>query len=208
MYHRQCKEGDRRANRTRRLLSDALIQLLLEKHYDTITVQDVIDRADVGRSTFYTHYRGKEDLFRKDFENFFEGFAHQFAWDNLKEGRLVPLKEFFQHVQDFHQFYRALVRSRKTDLLFKSGLNDLSHNIETLLTTKLSNEPQPSIPIPIMAHYLASEILALLKWWLDRSMPYPAERMDEMFHELVMPGFRAALFKQDVGCMKSLKLNA
>ena len=55
---------DRRAARTRRALHGALISLILRKGYDAITVQEIIDEADVGRATFYAHYRGKEDLLR------------------------------------------------------------------------------------------------------------------------------------------------
>src|SRR5437867_644732 len=54
--------GDRRVRRTTRALIEALVALVLEKRYDAITIQDLLDRADVGRSTFYAHYRGKDDL--------------------------------------------------------------------------------------------------------------------------------------------------
>jgi AcrR family transcriptional regulator len=59
---------DRRAARTRRTLHDALIRLILRKGYDALTVQEIIDDADVGRATFYAHYRGKDDLLRGGFE--------------------------------------------------------------------------------------------------------------------------------------------
>jgi len=59
---------DRRAARTRRALHEALISLILRKGYDAVTIQEIIDEADVGRATFYAHYRGKEDLLRGGFE--------------------------------------------------------------------------------------------------------------------------------------------
>jgi len=61
----KSKKADRRTNRTRRSLSTALVDLVKEKRFDDITVQNVIDRADVGRSTFYSHFRDKDDLFQK-----------------------------------------------------------------------------------------------------------------------------------------------
>ncbi len=60
---------DRRVRRTRELLRSALLSLIQEKGYDRITVQDILDRADIGRSTFYAHYRDKDDLFRAGFED-------------------------------------------------------------------------------------------------------------------------------------------
>ena len=62
---------DRRVRRTRDLLGDALVALMQEKPFETITVQHVLDRARIGRSTFYTHYRSKDDLFLSDLEDFF-----------------------------------------------------------------------------------------------------------------------------------------
>jgi AcrR family transcriptional regulator len=191
--HSESKELDRRADRTRRSLSHALIELIQEKNYDAITVQNVIDRADVGRSTFYAHYRGKEDLFRRDVQRVFDGFARHIEWQKMGAGRFVPVKELFLHVQDFHKFYRALVRSGKTDVVFKTGQGHLSASIESSLNSWLADKPQPATPVPIVADYLAQEILSLLKWWLDHNMPYPPQRMDEIFHELVIPGVRAVL---------------
>lgn len=189
----RSEKADRRSSRTRRSLRDALIELILEKRYDSITVQNVIDRADVGRSTFYAHYRDKEDLFLSDWEDMLDAFARRIEWHNARAGGIVPIAGLFGHVQEFHRFYMALARSRKTDLLFKTGHDYLKQSIDNSLAQFLADRPQPSVPKPVLSNYLASEILALLRWWLDNSMPYPPERMDEIFHNLVMPGFRAAL---------------
>jgi AcrR family transcriptional regulator len=189
------RKNDRRASRTRRALNDALIGLILEKRYDSITVQHVIDRANVGRSTFYAHYRDKEDLLRSSFEDFLGMFGSHMQWQNLKDGRTVPVLELFRHLQDFHNFYQALARSRKTDLLYKIGPSHMAKSIEQSLITwspKLGVQ-QSIVPLPVLSHYLASALLAMLKWWLEQEMPYSPERMDEMFHALVLPGLRAAL---------------
>src|SRR5256885_10811660 len=69
------KKEDQRVRRTRDRLGDAIMALLVEKPFDDITVQDVLDRAEVSRSTFYTHFRDKNDLFLSDAEEFFERMA-------------------------------------------------------------------------------------------------------------------------------------
>jgi AcrR family transcriptional regulator len=190
----KTRTHDRRASRTRQALSDALVSLIREKRWDTITVQHVIDRANVGRSTFYAHYRDKEDLLRCTFDEFLDRFGSGINWENLESGRVVPILELFTHLQDeFHRFYRALVRSRKTDLLFRIGPGQMAKCIEQSLTSWVADRAQPSVPIPVLANYLASAILSMLKWWLDQNMPYPPERMDQLFHELVMPGLRSTL---------------
>lgn len=186
----ETKKDDRRTTRTRLALRDALIHLILEKHYDSITVQDIIDRANVGRSTFYAHFRDKEDLLMGDWEQFLGGFGQHISWKNAGKNRFVPIRELLLHIKDFHHFYRALVRSSKMDRMFKTGVDSLSASIEKSLTNFLKDKPQPSIPLPILANHLASAIFEQLKWWLDNNMPYPPERMDEIFHQLMSPTFQ------------------
>jgi AcrR family transcriptional regulator len=192
MRHRD-KKLDRRTSRTRRSLSEALMELIQEKRFDDITIQDVIDRADVGRSTFYSHFRDKEDLFQKDWEQFLHGLAEQVEWDKAGKGKFVPTGFLFDHLKEVQSFYKGLVRSRMTDAVFKSGLKHLSQLLETGLSVHLKNRPAPALPIPILAHYVSLQLFGLLRWWLDNEMPYPPERMDAIFHDLVTPTFRDAL---------------
>ena len=188
---REKKKPDRRTQRTKHQLGRALVELVQEKRFDDITVQEVIDRAEVGRSTFYTHFRDKEDLFQQDWEKFLDFLAQQIDWDKAGKGSFMPVTFLFSHLQEAQTFYRGLVRSRKTDAVMKSGTEYLSRQIEMALTARIKH--QPAIPIPVLANYLANELFALLKWWLDQRMPYPPERMDEIFHNLVNPSLRLAL---------------
>ena len=128
---------DRRAQRTRRQLSGALNELIKEKRFDDITVQNVIDRADVGRATFYSHFRDKEDLFAQQWEQGMRHLAQQIDWDKAGKGSFFPATSFFQHLLDVQPFYRGLVRSGKIDAIFKSGVEYLSRYIETSLTERL-----------------------------------------------------------------------
>jgi AcrR family transcriptional regulator len=189
------KTEDRRINRTQQSLRNALIELILEKHYDTISVQDIIDRANVGRSTFYLHFRDKEDLFRGDWERLLNHFVSKMSAESLNEGRIFPIRELFEHLQDFHHFYRALVKSGKIAHIFNIGQRYLAEQIEAKIISLLTIEDTPLIPTPILANYLSSEIFSNLKWWLDNNMPYSPEKMDEIFHQLVVEGFRIGLRK-------------
>jgi AcrR family transcriptional regulator len=188
-------KSDRRANRTRRSLSGALVELIKEKRFAEITIQNVLDRADVGRSTFYSHFRDKDDLLQRDWEGFLAALARHIDWDKATKGRFFPVVLLFSHLQEFQPFYKGLVRSRKADELFKSGVAYLSKEIEGALALRLRGKAAPQIPVGILANYLASELFNLLQWWLDHGMPYPPERMEEIYHELVTPTFCAALEK-------------
>src|SRR5262245_3678348 len=96
---------DRRVRRTRELLRNAFVSLVHEKGYDRITVQDILDRADVGRSTFYAHFRDKEDLLRSGFEDVHAALAAEKEAAERQSGRdtpfLQPLLAVFQHVEGY-----------------------------------------------------------------------------------------------------------
>src|SRR5437762_8065054 len=185
---RAGKKSDRRTQRTHHNLTHALVDLVTEKRFDDITVQNLIDRADVGRSTFYSHFRDKEDLFQSNWEGFLDFCVEQIDWSKVGSGSFFPVVFLFSHLKDVQPFYRGLVRSRKSESLMKSGSEYLSRQIEQGLKQNLKH--RLSIPFPILSTYLATELFALLKWWLDARMPYTPERMDEIFHALVNPAFR------------------
>lgn len=180
------KTTDRRTRRTRNKVSGALVDLIKEKRFDDITVQNLIDRAGVGRSTFYSHFRDKEDAFEHQWEGLNKHLAEQIHWDKAGKDSFFPVVLFFSHLQESQSFYQGLVRSGKADALFKSGVAYLGHNIEAALDKKFKQQ-QVAIPIPVLANYLANEFFGLLKWWLDAGMPYTPEAMDKMFHRLVNP---------------------
>ena len=167
----ESQKADRRVQKTQQSLRNALIELILEKHYDTISVQDIIDRANVGRSTFYLHFRDKEDLFRGDWQRMLEYFVGQITPENLQAGRIFPIQEIFEHLKDFHRLYRALVKSGKIERLFGYGQKYLAERIEVRFQNGFNLESQTAIPFPILANYLASEVFSQLKWWLDNEMP-------------------------------------
>ena len=102
---------DRRVRRTRKLLRDALLALMAERGYESITVQDILDRANVGRSTFYTHFYDKEDLLLSGLEEIRQIFERS----NAGAGALAcaPLSlGLFRHVLEYEPSYRALIGSR------------------------------------------------------------------------------------------------
>src|SRR5262245_10661694 len=101
-------KNDRRSLRTRQHIKIALVELLLEKQFVSITVQDILDRANVGRTTFYEHYLGKEDLLQSSLEDLLHALAHH-AHENQSASLFFPSLDLFKHVKDQHRLYRAFV---------------------------------------------------------------------------------------------------
>ena len=107
------KRKDARVRRTRDALGDALVALMQEKAFDTITVQDVLDRAKVGRSTFYSHFSDKDDLLMSDTEEFFESVAMLLSVRGDTSDSVFPVREFFGHIIEAKQFVDALMSAGK-----------------------------------------------------------------------------------------------
>ena len=189
---------DRRVQRTRQLLHKALLDLILEKGYEAITVQDILDRANLGRSTFYAHYRDKEDLFLNGFERLCRDLEQhsttlQSGQKGSNEDDFLPSAALFQHAQKNHRFYKAMVGKQSGEMVLKYLHKYLINLMEQQLKLLLPAEQIPPIQLEIAVHYLVSSLLALLIWWLDHDLPYTAEQMDGIFKQLTMPGVKAAL---------------
>jgi hypothetical protein len=120
-----------------------------------------------------------------------ESLGSQIEW---RDSQLVlPIAPLFQHVQEQHHLYKALAWGGGFDVLLRAGQQQWRAHIETHLATLLPQGHTPSIPLDVLTAYLAGALHTMLLWWLDRKMPYPPERMDEMFQQLVMPGVNSAL---------------
>ncbi len=194
------KEGqlDRRVQRTRQLLQNALLALILEKGYAAITIQDILDRANLGRSTFYAHYREKDDLLVSEFEHFrqmFEEYDAQTATGKLKprSSRPSPSLAFFRHAGEQHELYKAIVGKQGGEVVQKYLYQYISDLMKEHLNRQIASTRNLTVPSEILVHYYVSSFLALLTWWLDHDMPYSAERMEEIFQTLTLPGYQKAL---------------
>lgn len=185
---------DRRSQRTQRLLHEALMSLMQEKRYDNITVQDIIDRADVGRSTFYAHFQDKEDLMTSGLMHLMQILSKMVAEPSATgEKRLLPTQELFEHVQENQNLFRGMVRGRGLELFFEKGQEFWIQKLTTDLQARLPEGQQPAVPIPVLAQFVAGTFVTMLRWWLDNKMPYSPKEMDEMLQQLIQPAVQDCL---------------
>lgn len=180
------QKRDRRSVRTQQGLHHALLQLMLEKRYDKITVQDIIDRANAGRSTFYAHYRDKEDLLVSNFERMLADFSDQWLQHDEATG-MMSVAPLFYHVQEFHDLYKALVWGRGIELLHQQAQTYLSQRVEVALRAMALSEQEPQVPLALLATHIAATLGTLLRWWLEADMPCTPEEVDGYFQQLVIP---------------------
>ena len=184
---------DRRSRRSRRLIVDALLALMREKRFDRITVQEIIDRADVGRTTFYTQFRNKEDVLQSEVERVL-GVLHEQQVASTVEpaDQLLPGVAFFRHVQETQAFYPVLLRGLATDPHYLAVHRYLRDRARRQLAVA-GDSRTLAVPPEIVAEYLAGALLTLVHWWLDQGFPYTPEQMESFFQQLAMPGIRVML---------------
>jgi AcrR family transcriptional regulator len=182
------KKTDARVRRTRDALGDALVALMQEKPFDTITVQEVLDRANVSRSTFYTHYSDKDDLLMSDAEEFFEAISMALSAHGDKSDRVFPVSEFFTHLSDVQPFFKALVKSGRYQENMELARGHFARGIERRLSELPRARSISPNQLPAIAFTHAGALLSLLTWWLDRGMRESPQEMDELFHRMFWNG--------------------
>ncbi|HXQ74430.1 MAG TPA: TetR/AcrR family transcriptional regulator [Pyrinomonadaceae bacterium] len=182
------KREDARVRRTRDALGDALVALMQEKPFDTITVQDVLDRAKVGRSTFYSHYSDKDDLLMSDAEEFFESVAMMLSVRGDTSDRVFPVREFFGHIIEAKTFVDALMSAGKMNDNLELARGLFARGIERRLAELPKGQGIPENERPAIAFAHAGALLALLQWWVDRGMKQTPAEMDQLFHRMVWKG--------------------
>jgi AcrR family transcriptional regulator len=186
----QRRKPDPRIRRTRERLGSALVALIQERPIDDVTVQDVLDRASVGRSTFYLHYSDKDDLLLSQLEKFLETMSTALSIRKEESHRVVPVAELFAHIGNQKKLYRALADSGRLNEFFDLAQGYFARGIEQRLTEskRLSNLPQRESAARACA--LAGSVLSLLRWWLDRGAKESPRAMDELFHRMVWNGLQ------------------
>jgi AcrR family transcriptional regulator len=183
---------DRRTQRTRKLLREALIALILEKGYDAVTVQDITDRANLGRATFYLHYHDGKDALLLD-------MMQDVVAEQLERIRSLPPDTppktpsyyAFEHAEANADFYRAILGERGlagvVNRYRDSAAKQLQTEIESLLPSNID------IPAEIVSQFIFGALNSLIIWWLENKQPYSAEEMAEIFHRLAQFGLQGAL---------------
>ena len=193
----QTESLDRRQQRTRRLLKAALISLILERGYDDLTIQDITDRADVRRATFYLHYATKDELLAQVLAAMFDELVAQIgptitAGDPLADKtRMEPFLAMFEHVAAHRDLYCTLLSS--------GAGTRISQQIRTYLAGLLMNTLRTqkrdlvTVPVEALAFYLAGAELGLISWWLDSDSTLSPSEMAQLAHRLVLDGARGVV---------------
>lgn len=193
------KHVDRRVTRTRRALQNSLIQLILEEGYDSVTIEEITDRADLGRTTFYLHFRDKEDLFMQAIDTIGEDFIDQhenlFSLINHPENTLEKIQlnlderilyHIFLHARENADLYRVMLRG-EGGVKASQRITDIIKS-ETIKRLERIPAINCKVPIEIFAVFFAGTLTELVTWWLEEDQPYPIDEMVNFFQQMFIFG--------------------
>ncbi len=193
------KKLDPRVVRTRQQLRDALVSLIEEKGFDALTVQDIADRAELNRATFYLHYCDKQDLLENSLRDAIDELVVDLGTSTDERGQLIgdesprPIKAVFEHVAQHAHFYRVMLSAEGVPA-FSAGVRDYMAEVTLRWLAALQPRPlQSRVPLEIVANSLSWSLLGVLIWWLEHNMPHPPEFMAEQFQLLITLDLRQVL---------------
>ncbi len=180
---------DRRVARTRALLQQAHLSLILEKGYEATTVQDICEAANVGRSTFYSHFRDKDDLRRSSLQHLRGLLLERQRESRAKHGsrdahEIIFSLTMLRHARDHIYLYRALVGTQGGAV----ALDTIRHILSDIVRSEPIVAAKGTAQREFTVQYIVGAFMAVLTWWLDSGAKVPPDRLDEMFQHLALEG--------------------
>lgn len=178
---------DRRVARTRALLQNALIVLITSRGYAAITVEDICTEADVGRSTFYSHYTGKAELRTATIDANLLALSERGDDDAGSDSsrRFKFSLPIFQHAGAFREMHQALLQSVGDTIH-----DEIRERIRQSVRMELKKDRTAD---PFAVEFVAGAFLAVLGWWIGTDTGFSAEQIDDRFQKLAMHGLGGAL---------------
>ncbi len=191
------KNEDRRVQRTQQLLRTALFGLIQEKGFEKVSVQDIIDRANVGRATFYAHFDNKEDLLLSGFDAFRESLRQRqrearSSPTTLDEQAFAFSRDMIAHVDEYRHLLKAMAGKRSgaaVQNVFRKLVVDLVR--DDLKAMVARNESRRAVNDAVV-EFIAGGLIGLLAWWLESRDRPSVEEMNALFRRLAIPAAKAA----------------
>lgn len=173
------------------MLQQALLSLIIEKGYEAITVEDICETANVGRSTFYAHFAGKDNLKRSGLEHLREMLLDRQRNAALRDVEPLGLGfslTMFEHARDHMHLYRALVGNRGGTIALDMIRKILCDLVRSELAVVADKNAKDGIPSELVVQYIVGAYMAVLTWWLDGGAKLSPRRIDAMFRRLATEG--------------------
>ena len=178
---------DPRVKRTRRLLRDALVSLILEKDFASITIREITERAGVAYITFFRQFESIDQLLMEVLDEglaellgYIETLAKQSETFALEtEGRLI-----FEHIEQNADLFRILIKSQSVTRVRKKVVRNIAGIFQkSCLPLARSGNPMATA---ILSNHIATSLLALIEWWLDNNRRPASAQMGKVYKSLII----------------------
>ncbi len=191
---------DRRIQRTRQLLLDAFMELILEQGYNATTIRDITDRANVGRSTFYVHYRDKEELLSNYLNQLYEAFEEHIklvlestAGDESNPSFRTNLPLIvLKYVEHEQRLFKALIGEKRSEMHFQYFRKYMVKYTRDIIKN-IANKPLSAHESEIVVQYIVNTFLGWVVWWVNNDFLCSAEELYETAMRLIEPGLTNVL---------------
>lgn len=178
---------DPRVRRTRRILREALISLILEKDFASISIKEITSRAEVAYITFFRHYNSTDELLMEMLDEGLAELIHHIETLASKsedsaievEGKLI-----FEYIHQNSDLFRVLLKSQSATRIRKSVIENISTIFQNSCTPL--HQPNCQIPANIAGNHIATSLLALIEWWLENKLSPPPAQMGKIYKALII----------------------
>jgi hypothetical protein len=176
---------DRRIQKTKKLLSTALVDLIIQQGYEAVSIKDIIDKANVGRSTFYTHFESKEQLLLSGHDTFKRLLTESVVpTKGSGEGVDIDFLFFYRHMKEQSPVVKALIGKEGGEIVAKHIHAIFAHRIKEYFEHRTSVEAN-SVMFVFTVNAAASAMISLLVQWVENDMPFTPEEMTEKSNTLL-----------------------
>lgn len=175
--------NDPRVKRTRKMLQESLIALILERGYDDLTITDITERAELRRATFYLHYKDKEELLLALLSETFDRLVSELNSESndiiTREGEKAVLLTLFRHVEANADLYRSILKVQGSMGIIQYVRRYMAAQAREKLAAVTLTDDLPTSP-DLLANSMAGMQFSNIMMWLDEGLSYTAEEMAEM----------------------------
>jgi AcrR family transcriptional regulator len=190
--------NDRRVEKTRASLHVALASLIHEKSYEHIVVKEILARANVGRSTFYTHFRDKDDLLESSIREVLRDAVLPAAASRAVERLLAFSLPILEHIEHYRAADRPMMDARAQAVVHGRLEQELvrlvADELDPLTQHRVMSED--GVPTDLLAQFVASTFIVVLNWWVASDRQLAAAEVNEVFRALILPTLQANLVER------------
>jgi AcrR family transcriptional regulator len=181
---------DRRVRKTKKALTEALMSLMVEKGYEKVTIQHIIEKADVGRSTFYIHYENKEQLLLDGHNNLNVAIFSETVDAN---GNEITFESLFEHIAAQQLLAKAMLGKKDGEMMLEFFKHTIAYHIKKRFGKYFGKEVDEQKSLVFLSDASASAVVSLIISWIEDEMSFSVQEMAAKCREVIRAIFEKSI---------------